>query len=238
MSEHITGIEVDNFKNMIERAVKDFPNFQVVATTLRDVHSATINDWGAVCWHAGEFHEATHRPKLEIYDRVGGAITFIQDQVSYLFDNSATQLFGDTDPSVALANDPRFTSVTNLQISNTAPTITRPFTPFVNGGVPTGNATGEFNFAVDQNFVTPYSFTYSLGIQRELPGNLLLDLGYVGRQGRRLFTQADAAQILDFKDPASGQSMLDAFNALQAHSGGPGAGRPRPARAGPGGACS
>jgi hypothetical protein len=151
-----------------------------------------------------------------VYDRVGGAITFIQDQVSYLFDNSATQLFGDASPSAALANDPRFTSVTNLRISNTAPTITRPFTPFVNGGIPTGNATGEFNFAVDQNFVTPYSFTYSLGIQRELPGNLILDMGYVGRQGRKLFTQADAAQILDFKDPASGQSMLDAFNALQA----------------------
>jgi 2-dehydro-3-deoxygluconokinase len=76
VSEHITGIEIDHFKNMIERAVQDFPNFQVVATTLRDVHSATINDWGAICWHAGEFHEATHRPKLEIYDRVGGGDSF------------------------------------------------------------------------------------------------------------------------------------------------------------------
>ncbi|QJE97216.1 sugar kinase [Luteolibacter luteus] len=76
VSEHITGLEVDSFKAMIERAVQDFPNFQVVATTLRDVHSATINDWGAICWHAGEFHEATHRAKLEIYDRVGGGDSF------------------------------------------------------------------------------------------------------------------------------------------------------------------
>ncbi len=76
VSEHITGLEVASFKAMIERAVKDFPNFQVVATTLRDVHSATINDWGAICWHAGQFHEATHRPKLEIYDRVGGGDSF------------------------------------------------------------------------------------------------------------------------------------------------------------------
>jgi 2-dehydro-3-deoxygluconokinase len=76
VSEHITGLEVDSFKAMIEQAVKEFPNFQVVATTLRDVHSATINDWGAICWHAGEFHEATHRPKLEIYDRVGGGDSF------------------------------------------------------------------------------------------------------------------------------------------------------------------
>lgn len=76
VTEHITGLEVDSFKAMIEQAVKDFPNFQVVATTLRDVHSATINDWGAICWHAGQFHEATHRPKLEIYDRVGGGDSF------------------------------------------------------------------------------------------------------------------------------------------------------------------
>lgn len=76
VSEHVTGLEIDSFKDMIKRAVADFPNFQVVATTLRDVHSATINDWGAICWHDGEFHEATHRPKLEIFDRVGGGDSF------------------------------------------------------------------------------------------------------------------------------------------------------------------
>jgi 2-dehydro-3-deoxygluconokinase len=76
VSEHLTGLEVDSFKSMIRQAVVEFPNFQVVATTLRDVHSATVNDWGAICWHAGEFYEATHRPKLEIYDRVGGGDSF------------------------------------------------------------------------------------------------------------------------------------------------------------------
>lgn len=76
VSEHVTGLQVDSFKDMIRRAVADFPNFQVVATTLRDVHTATVNDWGAICWHDGEFHEATHRPKLEIFDRVGGGDSF------------------------------------------------------------------------------------------------------------------------------------------------------------------
>ena len=76
VSEHVTGLQVESFKDMIQRAVADFPNFQVVATTLRDVHTATVNDWGAICWHNGEFHEATHRPKLEIFDRVGGGDSF------------------------------------------------------------------------------------------------------------------------------------------------------------------
>jgi hypothetical protein len=68
---------------------------------------------------------------------------------------------------------------------------------------------------VDQQFRIPYSMQYSLGLQRELPGNFIFELSYVGRQGRKLFAQADAAQVLDFKDPASGQFMLAAFNALQ-----------------------
>jgi len=149
------------------------------------------------------------------YDRVSGAVTFIQDQVSYLFDNSATQLFGAANPANALLNDPRFTSITSLPVSNPAPIITRPLTPFVTGGFPHGNETGETNYAVDQKFRTPYSIQYSLGIQREMPGNFLLEVSYVGRQGRKLFTQADAAQVLDFRDNASGQFMIDAFNRLQ-----------------------
>jgi len=76
VSEHVTGLQVDSFKAMIRNAVADFPNFQAVATTLRDVHTATVNDWGAISWHDGEFFEATHRPKMEIYDRVGGGDSF------------------------------------------------------------------------------------------------------------------------------------------------------------------
>jgi 2-dehydro-3-deoxygluconokinase len=43
---------------------------------LREVHTATNNDWGAILWHRGEFHEATHRTGLEILDRVGGGDGF------------------------------------------------------------------------------------------------------------------------------------------------------------------
>jgi hypothetical protein len=82
-------------------------------------------------------------------------------------------------------------------------------------GFPTGNITGETNYALDQHFRIPYSIQYSFGFQRELPGNFLLEMNYVGRQARKLFAQADASQILDFKDTTSGQSMLAAFNALQ-----------------------
>lgn len=152
-----------------------------------------------------------------LYDRVAGAVTFIQDQVNYIFDNSASQTFGGLDPRAALLNDPRFTSITSLPVQNTPPVATVPFTPFINSaGRGIGLADGEFNYAVDQNFEIPYSYQYSFGMQRELPGNFILDVSYVGRKGRKLVTQGDAAQIVDFKDPASGQTLLQSFNALQA----------------------
>ena len=76
VDENISTIEIDNFKHMIERAVKDFPNFKVTATTLRAVQTATINDWSAICWADGQFHESRKYPNLEILDRVGGGDSF------------------------------------------------------------------------------------------------------------------------------------------------------------------
>ena len=74
--EHISKIDVSAFKRMIEKAVKEFPNFKVTATTLRAVKSATRNDWGAIIWANGNFYEAPNREDLEILDRVGGGDSF------------------------------------------------------------------------------------------------------------------------------------------------------------------
>ena len=75
-SANLTQLDHTAYKRMIERAVTEFPNFQVVATTLRTVHSASRNDWGALCWHDGHFYESAHRTELEILDRVGGGDSF------------------------------------------------------------------------------------------------------------------------------------------------------------------
>ena len=72
----ISAIETDAFKRMIETAVKEYPNFKVAATTLRRVITATKNDWSAILWHDGKFHESRKYPELEILDRVGGGDSF------------------------------------------------------------------------------------------------------------------------------------------------------------------
>ncbi len=76
VDDHLSKLDVTNFGKMIAKAVSEYPNFQVVATTLRNAKTATLNDWGAVCWHDGKLYEATLRENLEIYDRVGGGDSF------------------------------------------------------------------------------------------------------------------------------------------------------------------
>jgi len=73
---NLTALPVDSFAKMIDRARAAYPNFKAVATTLRAVKSATVNDWSALCWYKGVLAESVRRPGLEIYDRVGGGDSF------------------------------------------------------------------------------------------------------------------------------------------------------------------
>ncbi len=76
VDEHLSRIDVSAFRTMIAKAVKEYPNFKLTATTLRAVTSATRNDWGAISWADGKFYQAPNRADLEILDRVGGGDSF------------------------------------------------------------------------------------------------------------------------------------------------------------------
>src|SRR5690606_27682002 len=77
VDENLTELDTGAFRAMIRTAAEAYPNFQVIATTLRGVKSASVNDWGAIAWSRAEgFVEATHRADLEIFDRVGGGDSF------------------------------------------------------------------------------------------------------------------------------------------------------------------
>jgi 2-dehydro-3-deoxygluconokinase len=76
LDEHLSKLDVQNFYRMIQRAVSEFSNFKVVATTLRNARTASINDWGAVCYYDGQLCQAPVRESLEVFDRVGGGDSF------------------------------------------------------------------------------------------------------------------------------------------------------------------
>ncbi len=76
VGESFSELDPANFKRMIEAVVAQYPNLKAVATTLRNAKTASVNDWGAVLYYDGAFYEATQRPDLAIYDRVGGGDSF------------------------------------------------------------------------------------------------------------------------------------------------------------------
>jgi 2-dehydro-3-deoxygluconokinase len=76
VDEHLRELDPAKFKQMIGQAVDAYPNFRVVATTLRNATTATVNDLGAIAWMGGEFYAAPNRERLEIWDRVGGGDSF------------------------------------------------------------------------------------------------------------------------------------------------------------------
>lgn len=73
---NLKKLNVEGYKKMINEAAKTYPNFKVVATTLRTVKTATVNDWSALCWADGEIYKAKDYNGLEIMDRVGGGDSF------------------------------------------------------------------------------------------------------------------------------------------------------------------
>jgi 2-dehydro-3-deoxygluconokinase len=88
----LTDLDVGAFAAMIARVAVTYPNLGVVATTLRAVRSATVNDWGAIAWSpATGLVRATDRPGLEVLDRVGGGDSFASGLVHGLLEGASLE---------------------------------------------------------------------------------------------------------------------------------------------------
>lgn len=70
---------------------------------------------------------------------------------------------------------------------------------------------------VDPNLKVPRNHTITFSVQRQLSPSLIFEVGYSGRMGRRLYQNVDLnSSPYFFKDPQSGQTFAQAFDALAA----------------------
>jgi 2-dehydro-3-deoxygluconokinase len=76
VGDGFTRLDAAAYQPMIEAVMREYPNLSAVATTLRVARSASLNDWGAVCYADGRLEQARPRPELAIYDRIGGGDSF------------------------------------------------------------------------------------------------------------------------------------------------------------------
>jgi hypothetical protein len=143
-----------------------------------------------------------------VYDRtVINAVNNLQSQLSFLFENSSTSELGNlSNPGERLGANLTY----NPALAPTASAITSGFIPYG----PSGLVQGSEGFDIDPQLKDPYAISLNAGIQQQLPFHMILKVNYVGRLGRRLLTDADASQVLNFPDNASGQTLSQAFAGL------------------------
>jgi len=119
VDENLSELPIEAFKSMIANAVAEFPNFKATATTLRAVKTATINDWGAICWMDGKFFQSRDYPALEILDRVGGGDSFASGFIFGLMETGDAQKaveYGAAHGALAMTTPGDTTMVTRQEV--------------------------------------------------------------------------------------------------------------------------
>lgn len=115
--ENLKELNLDGYVKMIKRVVETYPNFKVVATTLRTVKTATVNDWSAICLADGNVYKSNEYKNLEILDRVGGGDSFASGLIYGLIATGDPQKaveYGAAHGALAMTT-PGDTSMANLK---------------------------------------------------------------------------------------------------------------------------
>lgn len=102
-------------------------------------------------------------------------------QIGYdsFFNNIASNAATSSPNVVATQNVAPDTGRGLDNLSSRLPTTARPLSPL------------DAQTLVDPNLVNPYYQRWSLGIQRELPGSLIVDVSYVGSKGTKLYSNEE-----------------------------------------------
>jgi hypothetical protein len=145
------------------------------------------------------------------YDNFGPELAMRYDAggsfgISTLLENPANTL--------SIADAPRITGMNTIPTTdNSGNSIMEPAPP---SAFPVTYPLGAeaIGTGIDQSLKTPYSYAVDLSIQRELPGRMMLDVGYVGHFGHRELALDDIAAPLDMKDPATGTDYFAAATAF------------------------
>jgi len=155
-----------------------------------------------------------------VYDRIGNGLATSFDQIgSFGLSTSIDSFFGGCgighEGTQSVGPCVRYSGVTD-----TAAAKEQSLQPSPGGGFPATPPQGLLTISngIDSKIRTPYAHTIDFSIGRELPGNLTLEVAYVGRLAHRLTLLRDYAMPADLKDPKSGVSAFQAARQLEGYA--------------------
>jgi 2-dehydro-3-deoxygluconokinase len=91
MTDSLTDLEADLYRDLHQEVLLNYANLSLVATTLREAHTATLNHWGAVASTRSSFVAGPSMRDLEIFDRVGGGDSFASGLIYGLLSGHSVQ---------------------------------------------------------------------------------------------------------------------------------------------------
>ena len=75
VNEDFSELPIAGYEQMLREVASHYPNLKLIASTLRTVHSATRNGWGAMALYEDKIVHVPQR-EIEVMDRVGGGDSF------------------------------------------------------------------------------------------------------------------------------------------------------------------
>ena len=128
-----------------------------------------------------------------VYDRFGSDLVAQYDQYGSIGLATATNF----EDSFSYSTSPRFTGAPPELPAN--PPQPFPYTPPKIAAI-----VGDF-LGISPDLKPPYSYVLNLSLEREIPGNMTLEIGYTGRLSHRLLLEGDVYTPLEyFREPKSG----------------------------------
>jgi 2-dehydro-3-deoxygluconokinase len=91
--ENLKELPIESYKKMVRQVAKDYPNLKVIGTTLREVISASENNWSAILYwsETDEFYHGPTFERLILEDRVGGGDGFASGFTYAFLDGKSPQ---------------------------------------------------------------------------------------------------------------------------------------------------
>jgi hypothetical protein len=144
-----------------------------------------------------------------VYDRTNTVQTIIIPTLSVGF----AQTVNVTAPKNAAGQPCRLGDPGGIPLPTAAQQLTSPVIPSKASAT---SAYGEtLSFSVDPFLKVPKNHVVDFTIQRELPWRLIMEVGYIGRFARNLYINGNMNAVpINFKDPKSGQTFAQAFDAV------------------------
>ena len=87
----VAEFDADKFQSAAEKMRNDFPNLQILVSTLRDVHSASLHSFGAACYADNKVTVAKDYQKAAVLDRMGSGDAFVSGFIYALLNGKDLQ---------------------------------------------------------------------------------------------------------------------------------------------------